>query len=80
LAAVSFEDGSYEINQRDSIILPWTAAGTPALTLSPTVAANSTKPLFLVLGVQFFQEFGGNYYPLKDSSTNSLAIIKVAAA
>jgi hypothetical protein len=79
LVAINFEDGSYMINQRDSAILPWTAASTPALTLSPAIAAASTQPLFLVLGVQYFQEFVGTYYPLKDIGSNALAIIRVEA-
>jgi hypothetical protein len=79
VAAIDFEAGTYIYDQREAAILPWTAAPTPALTLSPTIAANSTLPLFLVLGVQFYTEHAGNYYPLKDSSNNALAILRVDA-
>jgi hypothetical protein len=32
--------------------------------------------LFLVLGIQFFQEINGNMYPLLDNTSNALTIIK----
>ena len=41
------------------------------------VTANSTKPLFLALGVEFYQEINGQMYPLKNGAFNPLSIAKV---
>jgi hypothetical protein len=43
------------------------------------VTANSTKPLFLSLGLEFFQEMNGDKYALKDGSVNCHTIVKVDA-
>jgi hypothetical protein len=42
------------------------------------VTANSTHPLFLLLGVEFFQEVNGQMYSLRNGGYNSLAIVMVA--
>jgi hypothetical protein len=41
------------------------------------VTAASTKPLFLALGVEFYQEVNGQMYPLKNGAYNPLALVKV---
>jgi len=42
------------------------------------VTANSTHPLFLLLGIQFYQQVNGINYPLKNGSFNALKLVKVA--
>ncbi|WP_197428779.1 hypothetical protein [Phnomibacter ginsenosidimutans] len=53
---------------------------TTALTLSNTVTAASTKPLFLVLGIEFYQEVNGSMYSLKNGTYNALALVKVSGS
>ena len=48
-----------------------------ALSLSCNVPVNSTHPLFIVLGMEFFQEVNGVKYSLKNGAFNSLAIVNV---
>jgi hypothetical protein len=50
---------------------------TAAITLTNTVTANSLSPLFLVLGIEFYQEVNGTMYLLKNGVYNPLAIVKV---
>ena len=76
--AVDFENESYEVNVNSSAEMPWTVAPTAAITLTNAVTPNSTHPLFLVLGLEFFQSINGNVYPLKNSSFNAIAIVKVS--
>jgi hypothetical protein len=45
--------------------------------LTSAVPAASTHPLFLLLGIQYFQQVNGINYPLKNGAHNSLAIVKV---
>ena len=41
------------------------------------VTADSVNPLFLTVGVEFYQEINGEMYALKNGSYNPLAIIRV---
>jgi hypothetical protein len=40
------------------------------------VTPATVNPLFLVVGIEFFQEVNGQMYPLKNGAFNPLAIIK----
>jgi len=53
------------------------ATATAVLNLPHQVTANSTKPLFLVLGIEFSQEVNGTMYSLKNGAFNALALVKV---
>ncbi|MFT3903912.1 MAG: hypothetical protein QM727_12115 [Niabella sp.] len=74
---IDFENETYTVADDSSAILPWDATATAALNLSNAVTAASTKPLFLVLGVEFYQEVNAQMYPLKNGAFNALALVKV---
>jgi hypothetical protein len=76
-AAIDFEAETYTTDIEESAYQPWTAATAPALSLTANVTAASTHPLFLVVGIQFFQEVNGTYYALKSGEHNALSIVKV---
>ncbi len=76
-AEVDFENETFVVDENGSAIIAWDTVATAAITLTNTVTANSTKPLFLVLGVEFYQEVNGQMYPLKNGVYNPLAIVKV---
>jgi hypothetical protein len=76
-AAIDFTGESYEVATSETAILPWDATATTVINLSNAVTANSTKPLFLALGVEFYQEINGQMYPLKNGAFNPLSIAKV---
>ena len=61
-----------------SAILPWGITPSTALTQTNTVTPASTKPLFLMLGIEFYQQANGTMYPLKNGAFNPLAIAKVS--
>ncbi len=42
------------------------------------VTADSAKPLFRALGVEYYQEVNGQMYPLKNGSFNPLALVTVS--
>lgn len=75
---VDFENETYVVDENSSAILPWDATASAALNLANSVTAASTHPLFLVLGVEFYQEVNGQMYPLKNGSYNALAIAQVS--
>lgn len=77
-AEVDFENGTYTEAHSETAILPWDANPVAAITLSNAVTANSTHPLFLLLGIQFFQQVNGKNYPLKNGTYNALSLVKVS--
>ena len=79
-AEVDFNTGNIISDEQSSAVIPYDANATAALTLTNAVTANSTLPLFLVMGVQFYQEVNGLHYQLKNGSYNALNIVKVNVA
>lgn len=76
-AEVDFEAETFVVATSETAILPWDATPTAVISQTNTVTANSTKPLFLALGVEFYQEINGQMYPLKNGAFNPLSIAKV---
>ncbi len=76
-AEVDFENESFVAQTTESAVLPWDNTATAVLNLSNAVTANSTHPLFLVLGISFYQEVNGLMYPLKNGAYNALSLVKV---
>jgi hypothetical protein len=77
-AEIDFEMETFVSLNSASAILPWSLVPTVAITQTNTVTPASTKPLFLVLGIEFFQQVNGTMYPLKNGAFNPLAIAKVS--
>jgi hypothetical protein len=77
-AEVDFENETFTVDANESAILAWDATNTAALTLSNSVTANSTKPLFLVLGIEFYQQVNNQMYSLKNGAYNALALVQVS--
>jgi hypothetical protein len=76
-AEVDFEAESFVVSNSETAILPWDATATAAINQVNAVTPASTKPLFLALGIEFYQEVNGQMYPLKNGAYNPLAIAKV---
>lgn len=75
--SIDFEAGSYAVDTDTSAMLPLDSVASAVLTASFAVAPNTTQPLFLVLGIAFFQEVNGSHYSLKNGAYNALAIVRV---
>ncbi len=76
-AEVDFENESFVVDSQATAILPWDSNATAVINLSNAVTANSTHPLFLMLGIEFYQQVNGQMYPLKNGAYNALAIADV---
>lgn len=76
-AEIDFEAETFVVSNSETAILPWTIAPSMAIHHSNPVSPASTKPLFLALGVEFYQQVNGQMYPLKNGAYNPLAIVKV---
>jgi len=75
---VDFETETFTTGLHDSGLLPWNTTPTAAINLAHTLPANSGHPLFLLLGIQFFQQVNGTDYPLKNGAFNTLSLVKVS--
>lgn len=51
----------------------------PMTTLTATVTPASTKPLFLAVGIEFFQQVNGATYPLRNGAYNALSLVLVSS-
>lgn len=76
-AAIDFEAETFVVSNSETAVLPWDSEAATAITHTNMVTPNSTKPLFLALGVEFYQGVNGKMYPLKNGAYNPLAIIQV---
>ncbi|MGG7035647.1 MAG: hypothetical protein ACI7YS_10715 [Flavobacterium sp.] len=74
---IDFESENYILSNSATAILPWNAEETAAISQTNLVTANSINPLFLVLGIEFYQEVNGQMYSLKNGAYNPLAIVAV---
>jgi hypothetical protein len=77
-AEIDFENEVFTVDTSETAILPWDATLTVAIAQTNQVTAASTKPLFLALGIEFYQEVNGAMYPLKNGAFNPLALVKVS--
>jgi hypothetical protein len=75
---VDFENETFVMASSETAILPWDTTATAVINLSNAVTANSTHPLFLALGIEFYQEVNGQMYPLKNGAYNALSLVKVS--
>lgn len=76
-AAINFESGSV---LKASAATPEFEVGLqlqPAIDLEMALPANSTDHLIIVLGIEFFQQFNGRFYPLNNGSANAVTIARV---
>ena len=76
-AEVDFENENFVVDSKETGILPWDANATAVINQVNAVTANSAHPLFLALGIQFYQQVNGQMYPLKNGAFNALALVKV---
>ncbi|HEX7905827.1 MAG TPA: hypothetical protein VF487_18275 [Chitinophagaceae bacterium] len=77
-AEIDFENEVFVVNRSQTPELPINNVATAVIDLSNAVTANSTKPLFLALGIVFYQEVNGTMYSLKNGAFNALALVKVS--
>jgi hypothetical protein len=76
-AVVDFENQSFVTDEASTAELPLNSNPSVALQLVSQVTAASTKPLFLLLGIAFYQQVNGTLYPLKNGAFNALQIVAV---
>lgn len=77
-ADINFENETYTSDKTESGILPIDIMLTTPIALHNALPAASTNPLFLLFGINFFQEVNGTFYELKNGAFNSLQMVLVS--
>ncbi len=78
-AVVDFENQSFVMDDASTAPLPIDSSPSAGQQLESQVTPASTKPLFLILGIAFYQQVNGTLYPLKNGAFNALQIVAVEA-
>jgi hypothetical protein len=74
---VDFEKEKSIADFQSSDVLPIDNNPTAPINLINAVTANSTHPLFIALGIEFFQIVNGQMYPLNNGAFNALSLVDV---
>ncbi|KFC19336.1 hypothetical protein [Chryseobacterium sp. FH1] len=74
---IDFENETYVAPSGESDVIAWDNHLTAALDIPLQLTEDSTHPLFLALGVEFYQQVNGVNYPLKNGTYNALKLIDV---
>jgi hypothetical protein len=77
-AEIDFENKSFTVATSESSMIQLDNNLTQDIILLSGLPANSTHPLFLILGINYFQEVNGAMYPLNDFSFNALSLVRVS--
>jgi hypothetical protein len=75
--SIDLEDRTEVVSTQRSAIIPWNELETTAINLAADVEPNSTNPIILAFGVEFYQEMNGIQYLLKNGAFTSLSIVEV---
>jgi len=77
-AAIDFDNSAIDSDDKEVYAeLKLDSTPTQAITLQHAVTANTTLPIFMVLGIEFFQELNGTLWPMQNGAFNSLTLVKV---
>ena len=74
---IDFANEKFVSDIKETALLPYDNNPTAVIDLANAVTANSVFPLFLAMGVEFYQQVSGQQYPLKSGAYNPLALVKV---
>lgn len=76
-SSIDFETGISVNGQTATDYLGIEEATTEPLTLEVSLTPDSTHPLLMTMGIFFYQELNGVYYPLNSDAYNALSLVKV---
>ena len=77
-AEVDFEGETFVSSTSATAILPWNALPSTVVSQLNSVSAASGSPLFLAMGLEFYQEVNAVMYPLVNGSFNPVALVAVS--
>ncbi|GAA3943134.1 hypothetical protein [Hymenobacter algoricola] len=75
---MNFETGTTTSTEASTAELPLSNAVRPAEALQLVRAAAADESLIVAVGVDFFQQMNGKFYPLNSNAYNALSVVAVA--
>lgn len=76
-AEINFAEESFQFGQAGTAELELNSVDSAPVDLNVNLTLDSTDDLFLILGIEFFQEVNGIMYSLKNGAFNSLSIVEI---
>ena len=74
LAAVNFETGDYEVDVVHSESVEIASKAAVQVDIEAGISANSEQPVFLVLGVEYYQAVNGELYLINNKESRALLL------
>jgi len=77
-AEIGFEDLQYSVNTSSTPEIVIGNQTQPSITLEILITPNSRHPLFLIFGIEFYQQVNGQMYSLRNGAYNALSLVTVS--
>jgi hypothetical protein len=78
VAEIDFVNGNFNLASKASAMLGLRVNNQPELLMELTMQPNGPNPMFLLVGIEFYQETNGNLLMLKSGAFNALQIVEVS--
>jgi hypothetical protein len=79
-AVIDFENDTQVAAISQSADIDLSVVNQPAINLANALTANSTSPIFVALGIEFYQRVNNVMYPLSNGAFNALTLVQVSGA
>jgi hypothetical protein len=76
-AAINFEVGSIIKANTETPEIELGLQLQPAINLEQQLPPNAVDHFMIVLGIEFYQQFNGRFYPMNNGSANAVTIVRV---
>ncbi|MBG8554023.1 MULTISPECIES: hypothetical protein [Hymenobacter] len=77
VGSINFETGAVASAEASTVELPLSNAVRPAEALQLVRAAAADESLIVAVGVDFFQQLNGKFYPLNSNAYNALSVVAI---
>ncbi len=77
IASVDFENSEYEVDVVESDVVEITSSDAAQVSVTAAVSADSTMPVFIVLGAEYYQSVNDEYYLINSQESRALSLISV---
>ncbi|WP_075589859.1 hypothetical protein [Labilibacter marinus] len=77
VAAINYETSEYEVDVVQSATIDLNSKVASTVDTSASITADSTQPVFVVLGIEYYQTVNGELYIINNKESRSLAMVAV---
>ncbi|WP_075604091.1 hypothetical protein [Saccharicrinis aurantiacus] len=77
VAVVDFESAEFEVNVAQSDAIDITSKDALTSSVSANISADSTLPVFIVLGIEYYQKVNDELYLINSQDSRALTIVGV---